>query len=90
MKRWGMLLAALLVLGIVLAAIGGTTLEAIGLGLVGVVAVGAVSLGFFAVGRSEDVARAEEEAQRPPRPAEPQSGDGRLTSRRPPRSRGDS
>ena len=87
MKRWGMLLAALLVLGIVLAAIGRTTLEAIGLGLVGVVAVGAVSLGFFAVGRSEDRVREAEARER----GEAESpANGRISSRRPPRSRGDS
>ena len=90
MRAWIIGLSVLAVLGLVLVLVGGTAVIAVGVGLMGVAAVGAVSLGFFAVGRSEDIARADEEAQRAPRPAEPPSGDGRLTSRRPPRSRGDS
>jgi len=91
MRAWIAGLAVLAVVGLAVVLLAdATALDAIGVALVGVAAVGAVSLGFFAVGRSEDIARAEEEAQRAPRPAEPPSGDGRITSRRPPRSRGDS
>ena len=91
MRAWLIGLAVLAVIGLVVVLVAdGTALDAIGVALVGVAAVGAVSLGFFAVGRSEDVARAAEEAQRPPRPDDPGGADGRLTSRRPPRSRGDS
>lgn len=87
MRIWIVALAACALLGLVLALAGDDTLDAIGVGLVGLAAVGAVSLGFFAVGRSEDRAREAEAAARAPddRPA-----DERLTARRPPRSRGDS
>jgi hypothetical protein len=54
LKRFGAGLVALAAVGIVVAIVGGTTGEAIGLGLVGVAAVGALSLAFLAVGRSED------------------------------------
>ena len=91
MRAWAIGLALLAVIGLVVVLVAeDTALDAVGVGVIGVAAVGAVSLGFFAVGRSEDVARAEEQAQGAPRPDEPASGDGRLTSRRPPRSRGDS
>lgn len=73
MRRWGIVLAALFVAGIVLAAVGGTTLDAVGLGLAGMAVVGAVSLGFLAVGRGEDRARAEE-AERRADPPSPQDG----------------
>ena len=91
MRAWLIGLAVLAVIGLVVVLVADdTALDAIGVALVGIAAVGAVSLGFFAVGRSEDVARAAEEAQRAPRPDDPGGADGRLTSRRPPRSRGDS
>lgn len=70
--RWGIVLAALFVAGIVLAVVGGTTLDAVGLGLAGMAVVGAVSLSFLAVGRSEDRARAEEAERRDDTP--PQDG----------------
>jgi hypothetical protein len=91
MRRWSYALVALAVLGLVLIVVGGDVLIPIGIVLMGGAAVGAVSLGFFAVGRSEDRAREAEAAargQQPP-PAEP-PGDGRISARRPPRSRGDS
>jgi len=86
MRRWSYGLAALAVLGLVLILAGGDVLIPIGIVLMGGAAVGAVSLGFFAVGRSEDRAREAEAAARGPRP----EGDDRIESRRPPRSRGDS
>jgi hypothetical protein len=89
MRRWVIGLFLLSLVGVVLILVGGTALVAIGVACMGVAAVGAVSLAFFIVGRSEDDARAAEEAQRAPRPDEPGGADGRLTSRRPPRSRGD-
>ena len=94
MRRWIFALAALAVAGIVLVlATGDTALDAIGVGLTGVAVVGAISLGFYAVGRSEDRAREAEargpEARDGAADAE-RPGDGRITSRRPPRSRGDS
>ena len=94
MRRWSYALVALAVLGLVLILVGGDVLIPIGIVLMGGAAVGAVSLAFFAVGRSEDRARAAEAAAREPQPptapgAEP-PGDGRITARRPPRSRGDS
>ena len=58
----------LAVLGLVLILVGGDTLIPIGIVLMGGAAVGAVSLGFFAVGRSEDRAREEEARARQPRP----------------------
>ena len=88
MRRWILALAALAVLGLVLILVGGDVLVPIGIVLVGGAAVGAISLGFFAVGRSEDHAREAEAAARKPEGEPP--GDGRITSRRPPRSRGDS
>ena len=90
MRPWVIGLFLLSLVGVVLILIGGTALVAIGVACMGIAAVGAVSLGFFIVGRSEDEARAEEEAARAARQTEsPGDGDGRLTSRRPPRSRGD-
>jgi hypothetical protein len=89
MRRWVIGLFLLSLVGVVLILVGGTALVAIGVACMGVAAVGAVSLAFFVVGRSEDDARAAEAAQRAPGPDEPGGGDGRLTSRRPPRSRGD-
>ena len=89
MRAWIVGLSALAVAGLVLVLAGGGAADPIGIGLVGLAAVGAVSLGFYAVGRSEDAARA---ARRPSarRGRTTPAGDGRLTSRRPPRSRGDS
>lgn len=81
MRAWIVGLSALALVGIVLALVGDGTLDVIAIMLVGIAAVGAVSLGFFAVGRSEDEARAAEQA--------PDGPNGRLESRRPPRSRGD-
>jgi small neutral amino acid transporter SnatA (MarC family) len=96
MRRWIFALAALAVAGLVLVlAAGDTALDAIGVGLTGVAVVGGVSLGFYAVGRSEDRAREADARAREPgarngaADAE-RPGDGRITSRRPPRSRGDS
>jgi hypothetical protein len=86
MTRWWILLGAMFILGAVLAAVGGTTLDVIGICLGGFAAVGALSLAFFAVGRSEDRARAEEEAARPESGPAP-DGDGRLESTRLPRRR---
>jgi len=86
MRRWSYALVAIAVLGLVLILVGGDVLIPIGIVLLGGAAVGAVSLGFFAVGRSEDRAREEEAAAR----GDAAPGDGRITSRRPPRSRGDS
>ena len=85
MRRWVIGLFLLSLAGAVLVIIGGTALVAIGVACLGAAAVGAVSLGFFAVGRSEDEARAAEAARRAPPPGE----DGRINSRRPPRTRGD-
>jgi hypothetical protein len=96
MRAWIAVLALLAVAGLVLALAGGDTLDVIGVALVGIAAVGAVSLGFFAVGRSEDRAREAEARGREPGAADEGKrradgpGDGRLTARRPPRSRGDS
>jgi len=89
MRRWVISLFLLSLVGVVLILVGGTALVAIGVACMGVAAVGAVSIAFFIVGRSEDEARAAEEAERVTKPDEPGGGDGRLTSRRPPRSRGD-
>jgi hypothetical protein len=88
MRSWIIGLFLLSLVGVALILIGGTALVAIGVACMGIAAVGAVSLTFFAVGRSEDEARAQEEEARR-RPPEPGDADGRLTSRRPPRSRGD-
>jgi len=91
MRPWIAALCALAVTGLVLVLAGDGAADPIGIGLIGLASVGAVSLGFYAVGRSEDAARAkEEQARRPPGPDDPPPGDGRLTARRPPRSRGDS
>jgi len=93
MRPWIAAVAAVAVIGVVLAIVGDDTLDAFGLGLVGVAAVGAVSLGFFAVGRSEDRAREAEAGAGEPRAPQAdreRPGDPRLTARRPPRSRGDS
>ena len=54
MKRFGAGLVALAAVGAVVAIVGGTIGEAIGLGLIGIAVVCAVSLAFYAVGRSED------------------------------------
>jgi hypothetical protein len=91
-RIWIVALAACALLGVVLAVAGGDTVDAIGVGLVGLAGVGAVSLGFFAVGRSEDRAREAEARTREPDGAKgaERPGDGRIGSRRPPRSRGDS
>ena len=88
MRSWIIGLFVLSLVGVALILIGGTALVAIGVACMGIAAVGAVSLTFFAVGRSEDEARAEEEAARRAEPPGP-NGDTRRTSRRPPRSRGD-
>ena len=85
MTRWWIALGVMFILGAVLAAVGGTTLDVIGICLGGFAAVGALSLAFFAVGRGEDRARAEEEAAR--RDSAPPNGDGRLDSTRLPRRR---
>ena len=92
MRPWSYALVALAVLGLILILVGGDTLIPIGIVLMGGAAVGAVSLGFFAVGRSEDRAREEEARARAAasRPEAKPPGDGRISSRRPPRSRGDS
>ena len=92
MRLWSFSLVFLAVLGLLLILVGGDVVIPIGIVLMGGAAVGAVSLGFFAVGRSEDRAREAEAAARGPQPppdAE-RPGDGRITARRPPRSRGDS
>jgi F0F1-type ATP synthase assembly protein I len=90
MRLWIALLALVAAVGLALAIVGDDIVDAVGLGLVGVALVGAVSLAFFAVGRSEDLAREAEAQAREPR-EEPDSGpDERLTARRPRRSRGDS
>lgn len=85
MTRWWIALGVMFILGAVLAAVGGTTLDVIGICLGGFAAVGALSLAFLAVGRSEDRAREEEEAAR--RDSAPPNGDGRLDSTRLPRRR---
>ena len=92
MRSWIFALAALAVAGIVLVLVASATLlDALGFGMAGVAAVGAVSLGFLAVGQSEDRAREAEMQAREPRPdADEAPGDGRISARRPPRSRGDS
>ena len=90
MRRWTVALALLAVIGLVLVLVGGDTAIPIGITLMGVAAVGAVSLGFFAVGRSEDRAREAETRARAPQPDAERPGDGRISARRPPRSRGDS
>ena len=71
MRPWVIGLFLLSLVGVVLILIGGTALVAIGVACMGVAAVGAVSLRFFIVGRSEDEARAEEEAARAARPRRP-------------------
>ena len=68
MRSWSFALVALAVLGLVLILVGGDVLVPIGIVLMGGAAVGAVSLGFFAVGRSEDRAREEEARARGPEP----------------------
>ena len=91
MRRWSYALVGLAVLGLVLILVGGDVLIPIGIVLMGGAAVGSVSLGFFAVGRSEDRAReAEARGRREAGPESESTGDGRINSRRPPRSRGDS
>jgi hypothetical protein len=86
MTRWWIILGFMFIAGAVLAAVGGETLDIIGICLGGIAAVGAISLVFLAVGRSEDRARAEEEAARRP-PNGPSATDGRLESRKLPRRR---
>jgi len=93
MRLWSFSLVFLAVLGLLLILVGGDITIPIGIVLMGGAAVGAVSLGFYAVGRSEDRAREAEAAARQPPPPAPDAerpGDGRITARRPPRSRGDS
>jgi threonine/homoserine efflux transporter RhtA len=90
MRRWSLALVALAVVGLMLVILGGEILDPIGIVLAGAAAVGGVSLAFYAVGRSEDRAREAEAAARGPEPEAERPGDGRITSRRPPRSRGDS
>ena len=90
MRLWSFSLVFLAVLGLLLILVGGDITIPIGIVLMGGAAVGAVSLGFYAVGRSEDRAREAEAAARGPQPPPPPPGDGRITARRPPRSRGDS
>ena len=91
MRLWSFSLVFIALLGLLLILVGGDITIPIGIVLMGGAAVGAVSLGFYAVGRSEDRAREAEAAAREPQPPPPPSpGDGRITSRRPPRSRGDS
>jgi hypothetical protein len=95
MRRWIYALVALAVAGLVLILVGGDVPIPVGIAFMGGAAVGAVSLGFFAIGRSEDRAREAEAAARqpqpPPGPDEAERpGDGRISARRPPRSRGDS
>jgi small neutral amino acid transporter SnatA (MarC family) len=88
MTRWTIALGAMFILGALLAAFGGTTLDVIGICLGGFAAVGAISLAFYAVGRSEDRARAEEEAaRRGSQDDAPPDRDGRLESRKLPRRR---
>ncbi|MEA2136072.1 MAG: hypothetical protein QOC68_3981 [Solirubrobacteraceae bacterium] len=91
MRSWILALVALAVAGLVLVLVAdGTALDAIGVGMTGVAVVGGVSLGFYAVGRSEDRAREAETQARPGQPDAERPGDGRIDARRPPRSRGDS
>ena len=82
MRLWSFALVLLAVVGLVLILAGGEILIPIGIVLMGSATVGAVSLGFYAVGRSEDRAREAEEAARGPQPPPP-PGDGRITARRP-------
>jgi hypothetical protein len=84
MTRWWIGLGFMFIAGAVLAAVGGTAVDVVGICLGGAAAVGAISLMFFAVGRSEDRAREEEEAQRRAASGtepEPPDRDGRLQSR---------
>jgi hypothetical protein len=91
MRRWSYALVALAVAGLVLILVGGDVPIPVGIAFMGGAAVGAVSLGFFAVGRSEDRAHEAEAAAREPQPPDAERpGDGRISARRPPRSRGDS
>jgi hypothetical protein len=93
MRNWIIGLVVLAVAGVVIVlAADATAVDAIGVGMTGVAVVGAVSLAFYAVGRSEDRARDAEAAAGEPRPdgESERPGDGRISSRRPPRSRGDS
>ena len=87
MTRWWIGLGFMFIAGAVLAAVGGTAVDVVGICLGGAAAVGAISLMFFAVGRSEDRAREEEEAARRGPPDAPQERDGRLESRNLPRRR---
>jgi hypothetical protein len=64
MRLWIAALIFLAVLGLLLILVGGDVLIPIGIVFMGGAAVGAVSLGFFAVGRSEDRAREAEAAAR--------------------------
>ena len=56
-RPWIVATLASIVVGIVLLVLADGTLEVIGFGLLGLGAVVGTSLAFYAVGRSEDVAR---------------------------------
>ncbi len=77
MRLWSFSLVFIAVLGLLLILVGGDVVVPIGIVLMGGAAVGAVSLGFYAVGRSEDRAREAEAAARGPQPPPPP--DGRIT-----------
>ena len=61
-RSWVLATLALIVAGIVLLVIADGTLEVIGFALLGLGAVVGTALAFYAVGRSEDVARDRGEA----------------------------
>jgi uncharacterized membrane protein YuzA (DUF378 family) len=73
MLRQAAIPVALFVIGIVVLIAGGgsTGTQAAAFALVGIACVVAVSLTFLAIGRSEDEARAAEEAARNPEPPPP-------------------
>ena len=64
MRLWSFSLVFIALLGLLLILVGGDITIPIGIVLMGGAAVGAVSLGFYAVGRSEDRAREAEAAAR--------------------------
>jgi uncharacterized membrane protein YuzA (DUF378 family) len=74
MLRQAAIPVGLLIVGIVVLVVGGgsTGTQAAAFALIGIACVVAVSLTFLAIGRSEDEARAAEEAaRRPPEPGPP-------------------
>ena len=84
MLRQAAIPVGLLVVGIVVLIAGGgsTGTQAAAFALIGIACVVAVSLTFLAIGRSEDEARAAEEAARHPEHPEPPAGPEHDEARR--------